>query len=177
MATHGAPYRPQAPIHPELAAGVILVPSRLRDLLLLLLRSVDRWCLPKGHFDPGESLPETALRETGEETGLRDVQLDKEVGEVSFRFYRDRDRRNVHKSVVYFLAYTRERRVHAEPIFDQYGWVDLPTALARVPYEEDRRMLKAAGRHLAAASSRRSPAANRAPPIGTAGSRRPRMRE
>ena len=28
------------------------------------------WCLPKGHIEPGESLPETAAREVAEETGI-----------------------------------------------------------------------------------------------------------
>jgi len=28
------------------------------------------WCLPKGHIEPGETLPETAAREVAEETGI-----------------------------------------------------------------------------------------------------------
>ena len=44
----------------------------------LLMRHVDRWDLPKGHCEEGESFTDTALRETEEETGIpRDlIQLD-----------------------------------------------------------------------------------------------------
>ena len=166
MATQGGPYRPREPIVPELAAGVVLVHSRQRDLLLLHHRAQDRWCLPKGHVDPGESLPETAVRETREETGIRAVRLGEEIGEVSYRFYRARDARNVYKSVVYFLAFTPDRDAHVESTFDRYAWVDFATAVARVPYEEDRRMIEAAARHLAGASSRPRPTAARFPKPG-----------
>ncbi len=36
----------------------------------LLLRHADRWDLPKGHCENGETFMETALRETEEETGI-----------------------------------------------------------------------------------------------------------
>ncbi len=36
----------------------------------LLMRHVDRWDLPKGHVDPGETEMQCALRELHEETGI-----------------------------------------------------------------------------------------------------------
>lgn len=44
----------------------------------LLMRHADRWDLPKGHVDPGETDRECALRELVEETGIaeRDLVLD-----------------------------------------------------------------------------------------------------
>ena len=44
----------------------------------LLMRHPDRWDLPKGHVDPGESNKQCALRELEEETGIgkRDIEID-----------------------------------------------------------------------------------------------------
>lgn len=49
----------------------------------LLMRHPDRWDLPKGHVDPGESNLQCALRELEEETGITsaDILIDEE-----FRF-------------------------------------------------------------------------------------------
>jgi len=40
------------------------------EVLLIHRSKYDDWTLPKGKLDPGESLPETAVREIHEETGL-----------------------------------------------------------------------------------------------------------
>ncbi|MFT5300388.1 MAG: bis(5'-nucleosidyl)-tetraphosphatase [Mariniblastus sp.] len=46
----------------------------------LLMRHPDRWDLPKGHIDPGETNLECALRELFEETGITqdDIEVDPE---------------------------------------------------------------------------------------------------
>ncbi len=41
----------------------------------LLMEHADRWDLPKGHMEPGETEIECALRELVEETGIRQQQL------------------------------------------------------------------------------------------------------
>lgn len=147
MPARSEPYRPDAPIVAELAAGAVLLHDPSGDCLLLHQRDEDRWCFPKGHVDPGESLAVAAVREIGEETGLTEVRLDVELTEVSYRFYRPKTSENVYKTTVYFLAYTRERSTHAEKIFDRTEWFDLASARVRVKYPTDRRVIDAAIRH------------------------------
>lgn len=49
------------------AAGGIVTDA---DGNMLLIRRNDRWDLPKGKVEPGETLLQAALREVGEETGV-----------------------------------------------------------------------------------------------------------
>lgn len=42
----------------------------------LLMRHAERWDLPKGHVDPGETELECALRELDEETGLTRSEIE-----------------------------------------------------------------------------------------------------
>ena len=103
-----------------MAAGVLLMTTS-RPGKFLLMRHRDRWDLPKGHSEAGESCRQTALREMQEETGLSPttVRLDDDfeyVIEYPVR-YRD-DPQPKLKQVHYFL-----------------GWVDEPAEIACTEHE------------------------------------------
>jgi 8-oxo-dGTP pyrophosphatase MutT (NUDIX family) len=51
-----------------------LVQNKKGHYLFMLRRG--KWDLPKGKLDPGETLEQCAVREVGEETGLKQVRLD-----------------------------------------------------------------------------------------------------
>lgn len=61
--------------------SVVLVPS-LPDGRVVLVRRVDdeRWCLPGGLVDWGETVEEAGRRELREETGLELLRVDRLVG-------------------------------------------------------------------------------------------------
>ena len=76
----------------------------------LLMRHADRWDLPKGHVDRGESEMECALRELVEETGISAADIEPIEG---FRFtnhYQVRSKRDgqlYDKTLVVFLGRLR----------------------------------------------------------------------
>jgi 8-oxo-dGTP pyrophosphatase MutT (NUDIX family) len=141
VAPRSEPFRPDAPIVPEIASGAVILHAGSQRILLLHEIKEDRWCFPKGHVEAGESLLDAARREIHEETGLSQVLLDPELGEVSYRFFQPKKARNVHKTTVYFLGRTDEQEVALEPIFDRSEWVTVEEARGRLPYESDRRVL------------------------------------
>jgi 8-oxo-dGTP pyrophosphatase MutT (NUDIX family) len=148
------PFRPEAPTVPELAAGAVIFSAEDSRVLVIHESEEDRWCFPKGHVDPGESLRDAALREIREETGLAEVALLEELGDVAYRFYQPRHGRNVYKITVYYLGRTAERDVRLEPIFDRHEWIELADARARLPFESDRKMIEAAAARIPATGAR-----------------------
>jgi bis(5'-nucleosidyl)-tetraphosphatase len=84
---------------PTLAAGFVVVRYSGGEPRFLLLRAYGYWDFPKGEVAPGESPIETARRETGEETGL--TQLEEPWGE-SFR--ETKPYRGGRKVARYYLA-------------------------------------------------------------------------
>jgi len=112
---------PAAPLEIGLGVAVAIV----RDGALLLGRRLSSygnglWQTPGGKPDPGETLAETARRETFEETGLR-ITAPREIArqwddfpEIGFRY-----------ETVFFLAEATGEPVNAEP--DKcIGWEWLP---------------------------------------------------
>jgi bis(5'-nucleosidyl)-tetraphosphatase len=67
-------------MEPEIFSSGFLLFRRQNGLQFLLMKHADRWDLPKGHLDPGETKQEAALRELSEETGLDadDIWIDPE---------------------------------------------------------------------------------------------------
>lgn len=88
------------------AAGILLTRG-IPVKSFLLMRHHDRWDLPKGHVDEGESDAECAIRELREETGIAaaDIELDPDF-RFTIEYDVDSRRHNerCHKTVVYFLG-------------------------------------------------------------------------
>jgi 8-oxo-dGTP pyrophosphatase MutT (NUDIX family) len=63
---------------PIIVAAGGLVENENGDLLMIFRRGF--WDLPKGKLEEGETIEHCAVREVKEETGLRNLQLKKELG-------------------------------------------------------------------------------------------------
>lgn len=113
-----------------------------RIMVLLIHRTKQRdVSFPKGKLDPGESMPQAAVRETEEETGLA-VVLGANLGTVHYRLPG-----NGEKTVQYWAAEVREETVQASTFVpnrevEALEWVTLKQARKRLSYDADRDILE-----------------------------------
>lgn len=79
----------------EKSVGVVVFRKENNENLFLLLHyESGHWGFPKGHIEKGESIKQTAIRETEEETGITDLDFKKDFKEWIKYFYR-RKRKNI----------------------------------------------------------------------------------
>lgn len=127
---------------PILAAGTVCWRRVDGGLMVLLVHRTKQKdvSLPKGKLDPGESMPQAAVRETLEETGLA-VKLGVNLGTITYRLPGGDDK----KTVQYWAAEVTDEAVHAST-FRPNGeiaaleWAPLKKARARLSYRADREL-------------------------------------
>ena len=130
------------------AAGFVLTrPAGTAPEYLLLVNERDGMPgLPKGHADDGESDLETAVRETREETGLTDLEVDPWFRhEISYRVRKKGDFR--WKTVVYFRAALRSGTVRLSDEHTAFSWQPLADTLDRISFDSLKDVLWRAALH------------------------------
>jgi 8-oxo-dGTP pyrophosphatase MutT (NUDIX family) len=112
------------------------------EILLVHRRSPRLWALPKGTPDAGESLEETAVRETREETGL-DVEIEERLESIRYFFVRSSTR--FHKTVHFFLmrAVGGALELH-DAEFDEVRWWSPEEALKVMTHATERAVVERA---------------------------------
>lgn len=71
------------------AGGVIFRHNAKKEVEILLIQDAkNRWTIPKGHIEEGETAKQTAEREIREETGLQQMEVLSWLGKIHFRYRR-----------------------------------------------------------------------------------------
>jgi 8-oxo-dGTP pyrophosphatase MutT (NUDIX family) len=116
------------------AAGGLVV----RDGRVLLVHRAryDDWSLPKGKLETGESWQQAAVREVGEETGMRATVV-RELGSTRYAVGGEP------KEVRWFLMETTDEP-RAQMEVDELRWVPVEEAPELLSYEGERDLVRAA---------------------------------
>jgi 8-oxo-dGTP diphosphatase len=121
------------------AAGGLLWRDDSDTLAVVHRPRYDDWSLPKGKLEPGELLPETAVREVEEETGFA-VRCEGFAGRYQYEVGAGP------KTVFVWHMRALAERAPPDDEVDELAWLGVDEALARLTYDLERDLLRRAMR-------------------------------
>ncbi|XP_046970022.1 bis(5'-nucleosyl)-tetraphosphatase [asymmetrical] [Vanessa cardui] len=128
---------------PTRAAGLVIYKRSNQIINFLLLQTSygeHHWTPPKGHVDPGESDWVTALRETKEEAGLSENELEiyKDISKTLNYQVKGKP-----KAVVYWLAQVKDpdQNVTLSDEHQDFKWLPLEQAQEISGFEDMKKLL------------------------------------
>ncbi len=119
------------------AGGIVFRRNKkTNDVEILLIQDAkDRWTIPKGHIEEGETAKETAAREIGEETGLMEVNVMSWLGKIHFR-YRRQQSLVLMTTQIYLVHANGAQKLKKEEWMNGIGWFNVHEALDMIEYED-----------------------------------------
>lgn len=119
------------------AGGIVFRRDKKGEIELLLIQDAkNRWTIPKGHIEEGESAVATARREIGEEAGLHDIDMLGWLGKIHFR-YRRIDRLVLMTTQIYLVRVrTSGDEIKKEDWMNDIKWFPFVEALDLIEYED-----------------------------------------
>ena len=104
--------------------------------ILLIQDAKDRWTIPKGHIEEGETAQQTAKREIGEEAGLTNVEVLGWLGKIHFR-YRRVDKLVLMTTQIYLVKAKGDTdAIKKEEWMKDIRWFKFHDALDQIEYED-----------------------------------------
>lgn len=118
------------------AGGIVYRRNSSGELQFLLTQDAkDRWTIPKGHIEPGETTRETAEREIQEETGLKEMRVMDHLGKVNFRYRRQNSLVLMTMHVFLVQAMGDTDALKKEDWMNNIGWFNIAETLDKIEYE------------------------------------------
>lgn len=119
------------------AGGIIFRRGKNKQVEILLIQDAkDRWTIPKGHIETGESARETAEREIQEETGLQEMNVLNWLGKIHFRYRRQQSLVLMTTQIYLVKAMGDTNKLNKEEWMNGIGWFPANDALDMIEYED-----------------------------------------
>ena len=134
----------------EISAGGVVWNPHLKKILLIKDFS-DKWALPKGWIEKGETEEQAAIREVQEETGVKSLKIISRLGETEY-FYTAKEARpyglkkgeRVHKKVIFFLMETENEKLVPQWEIKGAEWFPVDVAAEKISYDNIRGIVEKA---------------------------------
>lgn len=128
----------QEVIREQTAGGIIFRRNKdSRELEILLTQDAkDRWTIPKGHIEEGETAKETAEREIKEETGLKEMDMMSWLGKIHFRYRRQQSLVLMTTQIYLVWGKGDTDNLNKEDWMNGIGWFKVHDALDMIEYED-----------------------------------------
>ena len=104
--------------------------------VLLIQDAKDRWTVPKGHIEEGETARDTAEREIREETGLQEMRVMGWLGKINFRYRRKNSLVLMSTQIYLVQALGDTNDLQKEEWMNGIAWTNAKDAMDKIEYED-----------------------------------------
>ena len=119
------------------SGGIVFRRNVKNDIEILLIQDAkDRWTIPKGHIEKGETPKQTSEREVMEETGLANVEMMGWLGKINFRYRRQQSLVLMTTEIFLVHAVGDTDAIKPEEWMNGIKWFTAAEALDKIEYED-----------------------------------------